>query len=65
MEQMETSMEQMFNKALKDILQLPRGTPIPMLVGESLFQPINLIIEKKRIMQSKGIKKMDNYLVGR
>ena len=52
-------LQTIFNKALKDILKLPQGTPTQILLGETGFQPINLIINKKRLMQSNRIEQMD------
>ncbi len=40
-----------FNTAIKDILQLPQGTPTSILLAETGFLPIELIIKKKKIKQ--------------
>ena len=53
-------LQTIFNKALKDILKIPQGTPTQILLGETGFQPIDLIINKKRIMQNARMEKMDN-----
>ena len=36
-----------FNTAIKDILQLPQGTPTSILLAETGFLPMELIINKK------------------
>ncbi len=40
-----------FNNALKDILQLPQGTPTTILLAETGFIPIEMIIKKKKMNQ--------------
>ena len=48
-----------FNNALKEILRLPQGTPTSILLAETGFLPINLIIKKKKINQHVRIQKKD------
>ncbi len=46
----------LFNQSLKTILHLPKGTPTTILLAETGFQPIEHIVNKKRIMQAQRIK---------
>ena len=38
-----------FNNALKEILRLPQGTPTTIMLAETGFLPINLIMKEKKI----------------
>lgn len=44
-----------FNNVLKTIIKVPQGTPTVTLLAETGFLPIQLVINKKRIMQAHRI----------
>ncbi len=48
--------QSIFNGALKEILQLPQGTPTTILLTETGFLPIEMIIKKKKLNQHNRIQ---------
>ncbi len=48
-----------FNNALKEILRLPQGTPTLIMLAETGFLPMDLIIKEKKINQHERIQKKD------
>ena len=57
-------LEKIFNKALKTVLGVPAATPTAILLGETGFIPIELVINKKIIMQAMRVSnKIDSKLI--
>ncbi len=54
-QEMET-MQQIFNNLLKKILDLPQSTPNSALLKETGFLPIEMYIDRKKLMQEKRIR---------
>ena len=51
--------ETIFNKAIKTILQLPDQTPTAILLAETGFLPIEMIVKKKKIMHANRVLTKD------
>ena len=47
--------EAIFNKAIKTILQLPDQTPTAILLAETGFLPIEMIVKRKKIMHANRV----------
>ena len=51
--------EAIFNKAIKTILQLPDQTPTAILLAETGFLPIEMIVKRKKIMHANRVLTKD------
>ncbi len=59
-------LQQIFNNLLKKILELPQSTPNSALLKETGYIPMDMYIDRKKIMQERRIRENnDNSLVKR